>query len=216
MGIHVSPKGKTGHEQRRVEAKMLKVLNQLEHKQLTVNEVKYVVNTVVGGVAQYTMRAIVLAPDMLKRIDTKIARVLKLKGKLGATANRNLLYLGDKDMGLGVVNMEETHVAIACVETLARLNDDTLVGQVARARLRALKESQGVIGCPLDKWGMEEAGQRRMGPTHFQRLQVLLHRKELEIRARDKFWNGRVGDSLGIYSILRKTHNSDWGLLGAS
>ena len=160
------------------------------------------------------MRAMVLAPDMLKRIDTKIARVLKLKGKMGTTSNRNLLYLGGKDMGLGVVNMEETQVAIACVETLARLNDDTLVGQVARARLRALKESQGVIGCPLDKWGMEEAGQRRMGPTHFQRLQVLLHRKELEIRARDKFWNGRVGDSLGIYSILRKTHNSDWGLLG--
>ena len=92
LGIHLSPKGKTGHEQRRVEAKMLKILNQLEHKQLTVNEVKYVVNTVVGGVAQYTMRAIVLAPDMLKRIDTKIARVLKLKGKMGTTSNRNLLY----------------------------------------------------------------------------------------------------------------------------
>ena len=51
------------------------------------------------------MRAMVLAPDMLKRIDTKIARVLKLKGKMGTTANRNLLYLGVKDMGLGVVNI---------------------------------------------------------------------------------------------------------------
>ena len=56
----MSPKGKTGHEQRRIENKIFNILNLLEQKSLTIDEAKYCVNTVVAGVAQYTMRAVVL------------------------------------------------------------------------------------------------------------------------------------------------------------
>ena len=76
------------------------------------------------------------------------------------------VFLSSKEIGLGITNMEDLQDAISVTDMVIRLDSEGLAGEVARARLAAVKHRQGVLSCPLDSEGLEESGVQRYGGAH--------------------------------------------------
>ena len=131
LGINMSPTGKVKHEMGRLEGKIMSIYDILDRKQLTPMEVRYVINTVIVGILQYSMQVVGLPRAFLRKIDARSARVMKLKTGIGMVAPLEQVFLSNKEMGLGITNMEDLQDAISVTEMVIRLNSEGLAGEVA-------------------------------------------------------------------------------------
>jgi hypothetical protein len=107
LGINMSPTGKVKHEIGRLEGKIMGIYDTLDRKQLTPMEVRYVISTVIVGILQYSMQVVGLPRAFFRKIDARSARVMKLKSGIGMVAPLEQAFLSNKEMGLGITNMED-------------------------------------------------------------------------------------------------------------
>ena len=172
LGIHMSPIGVVSHEVGRLQHKLFEIYDMLERKQVSPIEARYVINTVIVGVLQYSMQVVGLPRAFLRKLDARSARVMKLKCGIGVNAPVEEVFAEVKIMGLGITNFVDLQDAITITEMIVRLNSESLAGEVARARMMATKMNQGVVSCPLDREGLEESGVKRFSGHTFQYLQI--------------------------------------------
>jgi hypothetical protein len=213
LGVNMSPTGKIKHEVGRLDSKVMEIYDTLDRKNLTPMEVRYVINTVVVGILQYSMQVVGLPRAFLRKVDARSVRVMKVKCGIGMNSPVEQVFSGVKEMGMEITNMEDLQDAIAVTEMVVRLNSEGMAGEVARARLKGVKHRQGILSCPLDKEGLEESGVKRYGGHTFEYLQKVLLERDMEIKTKDKSMHERLENSKHLAQAFRDMEEQDWGMV---
>jgi hypothetical protein len=213
LGVCTNVGGSVKHEVGRLASEVHRIYDAIERKELSPEEAKYVINTVIAGKLQYSMQTVGLPRAFLQRVDDRSARVMKLKSGIGVNGPRYLVFLRCDQMGLGVTSFVDMQDAIMITEQVIRLNSAGLAGRVSRARLMMEKERSGVLSCPFDRLAFEEMGLHRFGQGLVRYTQRCLQLRGMEIRTSDIEVHRRCLDSVHMNMVLRRSHSLDWSLL---
>ena len=210
----MSPLGSVKHEVGRLNKEIFDVYDAIERQRMTVEEARHVINTVIAGKLQYSMQTVGLPRTFLERVDTRSARVIKLKAGVGVTAPREGVFIPCDDWGLGVLCFADLQDSITITENLIRLNSEGLAGEVTRAVLATEKDRLGIMSSPLDKRGLEQSSVVRSTGTSLRHLQGCLKRRGYEVRTKDLSMHVKRARSLHMSQVMQNTGEMEWSVMG--
>jgi hypothetical protein len=129
---------------------IVRILNVLQHKTLETQELTYILTAVLNAKALYYLNIVPLSDSDLAAFDRKIKALLRRTAGMARSSNIDVFHLPSNMWGYNVPTLVLTRRNLL-IGQLHRITNapDSILGQLARLRLRDYRDACGATSSPL-------------------------------------------------------------------
>ena len=145
LGVHINMKLDWRDHWNYVKGMIKADMNIVNKRTISAAEARYIINTKIGGTLMYSFQHIPFKDKDLEEMQQTFNSSIRAKVGLGGGVCNEMLMLDSDRLGLGLLDVKGMYYATKLTELYVKLNDQSVVGRMARHGLSKLQ----------DKWRCE-------------------------------------------------------------
>jgi len=207
LGIYRSANGDNKPTEKMITQTTNSFINAISTKAISDKVAIYCINRVLFPKLQYLWKFSILSQSFLQTIDRKLRSLARAKLSLAKSTPNPVLY---HQHIYNLQSVVQTHQMDHVLDTIMQLNDNTLLGQIARIRLLQLQYQCHTTTLPLTKPSLEP-----FGKGYFAKVQPCFVRMGLHIESitsppeLTSKWGHIKGGSQGLDTLLNHFEMKD-------
>ena len=213
LGIHINMHRDWDAHWEEVVGEIRKDLNTLRRNTISCAEAKYVIDTRVRGILQYTFANVPVKEAHMDSLQRVINGIIKGKMLVEGVDNE-MMWLPPERLGLGMLDVKGMYREIKVAELLVKLNDPTVVGSLAKARLEALRVKWGCEKQPFQYEELTEYNQKNRDTARDYMAAAYMAARRLGVRVvTDEGEDGGGGGRQTIQEVVHEKDHMVWKIL---